>query len=155
MVFRNLCRIVHGPEERRGMRLKRKGQQMRSYQLPLIMLTLVGVSLAGPALCQTAQPAAAPDAPASPAADESFLTGLRRVGVMAGQVVECSADADKQAQISEAMELANKIAINFRLKAAFNYVGAVGYGSGHQFDKAGCSQSIAGWKEIEAKYLNK
>ncbi|HKM74484.1 MAG TPA: hypothetical protein VJX94_31235 [Stellaceae bacterium] len=74
---------------------------------------------------------------------------------MAGQVVECSADAERQAKIAEAMELANKIAIHFGLKAAFNYVGAVGYGSGHPFDKAGCTQSIDGWKEIQAKYLTK
>jgi hypothetical protein len=74
---------------------------------------------------------------------------------MAGQMIECSADADKQAKIGEAMELANQITIHFGLKAAFNYVGAVGYGSGHAFDKAGCTQSIAGWKEVQTKYLGK
>ncbi len=74
---------------------------------------------------------------------------------MAGQVVECSADADKQDQISRAMELANLIAIHFGLKAAFTFVGSLGYGSGRPFDKAGCSQAIEGWKQIQAKYLNK
>jgi len=74
---------------------------------------------------------------------------------MAGQVVECSADTEKQAKIGQAMELANKIAIHFGLKAAFNYVGAVGYGSGHPFDKADCGKSAEGWKEIQAKYLSK
>jgi len=123
--------------------------------------------LAGQALAQTApapnasapsapvQAARAPNVPTPPDADETFLTGLRRVGVMAGQVVECSADAEKQAKIGQAMELANKIAIHFGLKAAFNYVGAVGYGSGHPFDKAECSKSAEGWKEIQAKYLSK
>jgi len=123
--------------------------------------------LAGQALAQTApapnasapsapvQATPAPNVPTPPDADETFLTGLRRVGVMAGQVVECSADAEKQAKIGQAMELANKIAIHFGLKAAFNYVGAVGYGSGHPFDKAECSKSAEGWKEIQAKYLSK
>jgi len=74
---------------------------------------------------------------------------------MAGQVVECSADADKQDQISRAMELANQIAIHFGLKAAFTFAGALGYGSGHPFDKAGCGQAVDGWKQIQAKYLNK
>jgi hypothetical protein len=74
---------------------------------------------------------------------------------MAGQVVECSPDADKQNEISRAMELANLIVIHFGLKAAFTFTGALGYGSGHPFDKAACSQAIDGWKQIQAKYLNK
>ena len=74
---------------------------------------------------------------------------------MAGQVVECSADADRQKQISRAMELANLIAIYFGLKAAFTFTGALGYGSGRPFDKATCGQAIDGWKQIQAKYLNK
>jgi hypothetical protein len=49
---------------------------------------------------------------------------------MAGQVVECSPDADRQSQISQAMDLANLIAVHFGLKAAFTFVGALGYGSG-------------------------
>jgi hypothetical protein len=142
---------------------------MRSYRIQVLMLALAGSTLVGPALAQNAvapPPAPTQDAtstptpsvqtvPTPPDADESFLTGLRRVGVMAGQVVECSADTDKQAQISQAMELANKIAIHFGLKAAFNYVGALGYGSGHPFDKAGCAQAIDSWKQIQAKYLSK
>jgi hypothetical protein len=140
---------------------------MKSRRIDFFALVLACVTLTGQALAQNppaqnppaqnppAQVAPAPDVPAAPGADQSFLTGLRRVGVMAGQVVECSADADKQAKIAEAMELANKIAIYFGLKAAFNYVGAVGYGSGHAFDKAGCVESINGWKEIQNKYLNR
>jgi hypothetical protein len=140
---------------------------MRSCRIQFFALATACLTLAGQALAQNppaqaapaqsppVQAAAAPNVPPAPGADQSFLTGLRRVGVMAGHMVECSADADKQSKISEAMELANKIAIYFGLKAAFNYVGAVGYGSGHPFDKAGCSQSIDGWKEIQAKYLSK
>jgi len=54
---------------------------------------------------------------------------------MAGQVVECSTDADKQDQISRAMELANLIAIHFGLKIAFTFTRALGYGSGRPFDQ--------------------
>jgi hypothetical protein len=93
--------------------------------------------------------------PTPPADNQTFLDGLRRVGVMAGQAVECSTDADKQAQISRAMELANLIAVHFGLKAAFTFTGALGYGSGRPFDKTSCSQAIDGWKQIQAKYLNK
>jgi hypothetical protein len=136
---------------------------MRSYQLRAIILALACLTSAGSALAQnpsTTPSQATPTAPAQgvptpPADNPSFLDGLRRVGVMAGQVVECSTDTDKQAQISRAMELANLIAIHFGLKAAFTFAGALGYGSGHPFDKAACSQAIDGWKQIQAKYLNK
>lgn len=131
---------------------------MRPYQRWATILALASLSSAGPALAQT--PAAAPAAPAQgvptpPADNQSFLDGLRRVGVMAGQVVECSSDAGRQEQISRAMDLANLIAIHFGLKAAFTFTGALGYGSGRPFDKATCSQAIEGWKQIQAKYLNK
>lgn len=43
----------------------------------------------------------------------------------------------------------------FRSEGAFNYIGAIGYGSGHPFDKAGCPLSITGWKEVLAKYSSK
>jgi hypothetical protein len=131
---------------------------MRSYQLRAIILALACLTSAGPALAQNASttPAApAQEVPTPPADNPSFLDGLRRVGVMAGQVVECSADADRQNQISRAMELANLIAVHFGLKAAFTFAGALGYGSGRPFDKAGCSQAIDDWKQIQAKYLNK
>jgi hypothetical protein len=140
---------------------RRKGKRMRSYQLRATILALACLTSAGPTLAQNASttpaaPAApAQDVPTPPADNPTFLDGLRRVGVMAGQVVECSADADKQDQISRAMELANLIAIHFGLKAAFTFTGALGYGSGRPFDKADCSQAIDGWKQIQAKYLNK
>lgn len=136
--------------------------RIQSFALALACLTLAGQAVAqtapapnAPAPTAPAQATPVPNVPAAPDADETFLTGLRRVGVMAGQVVECSAEADRQAKIGQAMELANKIAIHFGLKAAFNYVGAVGYGSGHPFDKADCGKSAEGWKEIQAKYLSK
>jgi hypothetical protein len=140
---------------------------IQSFGLALACLTLAGQALAqnppvqaapapsAPGPTAPVQAVPAPNVPAAPDADETFLTGLRRVGVMAGQVVECSTDADRQAKIGQAMELGNKIAIHFGLKAAFNYVGAVGYGSGHPFDKADCSRAAEGWKEIQVKYLSK
>jgi hypothetical protein len=131
---------------------------MRSHHLRAAILALACLTSVGPALAQNppaTPPAPAQEAPKPPADNPTFLNGLRRVGVMAGQVVECSTDAEKQAQISRAMELANLIAIHFGLKAAFTFAGALGYGSGHQFDKATCSQAIEGWKQVQAKYLNK
>jgi hypothetical protein len=120
---------------------------MRSGRIQFLALALGCLTLTGPAF--------ADNVPKPADTDETFVTGLRRIGVMAGQVVECTADAEKPAKIDEAMELANQIAIHFGLRAAFNYAGAVGYGSGHAFDKANCTQSIDGWKAIQAKYLNK
>ena len=137
-------------------------RRIQSFALALACLTLAGQALAqtapapnAPAPSGPVQTTPGPKVPTPPDADETFLTGLRRVGVMAGQVVECSADADRQAKIGQAMELANKIAIHFGLKAAFNCVGAVGYGSGLPFDKADCGKSAEGWKEIQVKYLTK
>jgi len=120
---------------------------MKSRRIQSIAWAFAGLMMTGQAFAE--------DVPKPAATDEVFMPGLRRIGVMAGQVVECSADADKPAKIGEAMALANQIAIHFGLEAAFNYAGAVGYGSGHAFDKAGCAQSIDGWKVIQAKYLNK
>lgn len=115
------------------------------------------VALAGPAFAQTANAPAAPaqNVPTPPDADEAFLTGLRRVGVLAGQAIQCSPEAEKKAKISDAMELADQVAMHFGLRAAFSFVGATGYGSGHPFDKAACPQALEGWKNLVAKYLNK
>ena len=138
---------------------------MRSYRIRAVILALAGLTLAAPAPAQKA-PGPAGSATATPTLPDqnaktppdpaqAFLTGLRRVGVIAGQVLVCSTDKDRPAQIAQAMELANYIAIDFGLKAAFDFVGALGYGSGHPFDKAGCSQAMDEWKQIQTKYLNK
>ena len=71
---------------------RRKGKQMRLYQLRAAILALACLTSAGPALAQnpsTAAAAPAQDVPTPPADNPTFLDGLRRVGVMAGQVVEC------------------------------------------------------------------
>jgi hypothetical protein len=128
---------------------------MRSRRIENAAVFLALMTLTVPAVAQDAPKAVAQEAPKAPDINQEFLVGLRRVGVMAGQAVECSGDAEKQAKIAEAMDLANQIAIYFDLKAAFNYVGAVRYGCGHAFDKASCAQSIAGRKDVLAKYSNK
>jgi len=136
---------------------------MKSHRTQTVALFFGVLTWTVPAVAQNATKPAEINAPkpaetnAPKPADTSqdFLVGLRRIGVMAGQAVECSPDTEKQGKIAEAMDLANQIAIHFGLKAAFNYVGAVGYGSGHPFDKAGCAQSIAGWKDVLARYSSK
>jgi hypothetical protein len=146
------CGIIYF-SQKRG-----KGKHMRSNRLRATILALACLTWASPALPQnssTTPAAPAQGVPTPPADSQSFLDGLRRVGVMAGQVVECSSDADRQEQISRAMDLANLIAVHFGLKAAFTFTGALGYGSGRPFDKTTCAQAIDGWKQIQAKYLNK
>lgn len=83
------------------------------------------------------------------------MTGLRRIGVMAGEVVQCAPAADRQTDITDAMDLANLVALHFGLAAAFNFSGAVGYGSGKPFDKSGCAEASTGWNNIKQKYLNR
>jgi hypothetical protein len=143
---------------------------MRSRRIYTTALLCSCVLLAAPAVAQNAAkpggtpttPQSAPktgstqavgqNAPQPPDANEDFILGLRRVGVLAGQAVECAPDADRHNKFGDVMDLADQIAIHFGLKAAFNFVGAVGYGSGHGFDKATCQQTIAQWSEVQAKY---
>jgi hypothetical protein len=120
---------------------------MKLLRIQAFAVMLACLMLGGQAFAQNALK--------SPAGDDEFLVGLRRVGVMAGQVIQCAPDADRKAKIDDAMQLANQIVIYFGLKAAFNFVGAVGYGSGHEFDKAGCAQSNAGWQDVLTKYMSK
>jgi hypothetical protein len=132
---------------------------MTSHSLPAMLIGLAWGVLPMGAFAQTTPatpPASSSDTgPKAADTDENFMLGLRRVGVMIGQVVECSSDTDRPVQIAKVMDLANKIAINFGLKSAFTFVGSVGYGSGHPFEKTECEQANNGWKDIQAKYLNK
>jgi hypothetical protein len=114
---------------------------------------LTALFAGGPALPQGA-PAAAPPAPASsPGGDQTFLLGLRRIGVVAGHAVTCAADKDKQAVIEKATDLGGELAMQFGLNAAFQFVGAVGYGTGRPFDMATCKDANAEWNRIQQKYL--
>ena len=171
------CTANREGEQMRSWRIRFLLATLASFALtaPAVAQQATGTPTAPAPNAPAASAAPAPSAPAAPAAaapaaaarntpnppppppdaDPAFLTGLRRVGVMAGQMVECSPQTDRQANIAQAMDLADQIAVHFGLRAAFNYVGALGYGSGHPFDKADCPKAIDGWKQIQAKYLNK
>ncbi len=135
---------------------------MRARYSTFATFVMAGLMVAGPAIGQTTSApaqAAGSSAPPSPAghvavdSDEIFMTGLRRIGVMAGEVVQCAPSEDRKAEVSDAMDLANQVALHFGLAAAFNFIGAVGYGSGQPFDKSGCAQATSGWDNITQKYL--
>jgi hypothetical protein len=104
---------------------------------------------------QTPAPVQSGQPPPTADSDPAFMTGLRRIGVMAGQVVQCTPEADRKTPIADAMDLANQIALHFGLGAAFSFVGAVGYGAGKPFAQAGCPQAIDGWNGVKQKYLNR
>jgi hypothetical protein len=86
-------------------------------------------------------------------ADDAFVTGIRKLGVMSGEAFACS-DAADQPQVGEAaIDLATEVALHFGMKVAFIYSGAFGYGIGHDFDHKNCAQAIADFKALQAKYL--
>jgi hypothetical protein len=101
-------------------------------------------------------PVFAEDAPKKGSdADETFMTGIRKIGVMTGQAYACSKEAE-QPQIGQgAIDLATQVALHFGLQAAFVYSGSFGYGMGHEFDHANCPQAIADFKALQAKYLGR
>jgi hypothetical protein len=72
---------------------------------------------------------------------------------VAGHVVVCASDNDKQAVIERATDLAGEIAMQFGLNAAFQFVGALGYGTGRPFDMATCKDANAEWNRIQQKYF--
>jgi hypothetical protein len=86
-------------------------------------------------------------------ADEAFMTGIRKLGVMSGEAYACSSDADK-AQVGQgALDLATQVSLHFGLQAAFIYSGSFGYGTAHDFDHKECAQAIGDFKALQAKYL--
>jgi hypothetical protein len=101
-------------------------------------------------------PVFAEDAPKKGSdADETFMIGIRKIGVMTGQAYACSKEAE-QPQIGQgAIDLATQVALHFGLQAAFVYSGSFGYGMGHEFDHANCPQAIADFKALQAKYLGR
>ena len=93
-------------------------------------------------------PALADNAPKKGSdADEAFMTGLRKLGVMAGQAHACS----KVGQ--SALDLATQVSLHFGLQAAFVFSGSFGYGMGHEFDHKTCPQALEDFKALQAKYL--
>jgi hypothetical protein len=86
-------------------------------------------------------------------ADEEFMTGIRKLGVMSGEAYACSPETDKPQVGQGALDLATQVSLHFGLQAAFVYSGSFGYGQGHDFDHKNCDQAIADFKALQAKYL--
>ena len=88
-------------------------------------------------------------------ADEEFMTGIRKLGVMSGEAFACSSEADKPQVGQGAIDLATQVSLHFGLQAAFIYSGSFGYGIAHDFDRKTCSQAIEDFKALQAKYLGR
>ena len=73
-------------------------------------------------------------------ADDAFMTGIRKLGVMSGEAFACSSEVDKPRVGQGAIDLATQVSLHFGLQAAFVYSGSFGYGTGHDFDHAACPQ---------------
>jgi hypothetical protein len=99
-------------------------------------------------------PAFADDAPKKGSdADEAFMTGIHKLGVMSGEAFACSSEADKPQVGQGALDLATQVSLHFGLQAAFIFSGSFGYGTAHDFDHKTCPQAIADFKALQAKYL--
>jgi hypothetical protein len=101
-------------------------------------------------------PAFAEEAPKKGSdADEAFMTGIRKLGVMSGEAYACSKEEEKPQIGKGAIDLATQVALHFGLQEAFIYSGSFGYGTGHDFDHATCPQAIEDFKALQAKYLGR
>jgi len=115
------------------------------------MRTILGACLLAAAFVV---PAIADNAPKKGSdADEAFMTGIRKIGVMSGQAFACSSEADQPQVGQAAIDLATQVSLHFGLQAAFIYSGSFGYGIGHDFDHKTCSQALEDFKALQAKYL--
>ena len=98
-------------------------------------------------------PALAEEAPKKGSdADDAFMTGIRKLGVMSGEAYTCSKEAEKPQVGQGAIDLATQVSLHFGLQAAFIYSGSFGYGMGHDFDHKTCSQAIEDFRALQAKY---
>jgi hypothetical protein len=88
-------------------------------------------------------------------ADDAFMTGIRKLGVMSGEAYACSKEEEKPQVGQGAIDLATQVALHFGLQAAFVYSGSFGYGTGHDFDHQACPQAIGDFRALQAKYLNR
>ena len=101
-------------------------------------------------------PALADEAPKKGSdADEAFMTGIRKLGVMSGEAYACSKEEEKPQVGKGVIDLATQVSLHFGLQAAFVYSGSFGYGMGHDFDHATCPQAIEDFKALQAKYLGR
>jgi hypothetical protein len=121
----------------------------RKLYLPItILVTVLFASWAMPAFA-AGEPKKGSDA------DEEFMTGIRKLGVMSGEAFACSSEADKPQIGQGAIDLATQVSLHFGLQAAFIYSGSFGYGTAHDFDRKTCPQAIADFKALQAKYLGR
>ena len=88
-------------------------------------------------------------------ADEAFMTGIRKVGVMSGEAFACSSDTDQPKVGQAVIDLATQVSLHFGLQAAFVYSGSFGYGMGHEFDHGTCPQALGDFRALQAKYLGR
>ena len=86
-------------------------------------------------------------------ADEAFMTGIRKIGVMTGEAFVCSPEADQPKVGQAVIDLATQVSLHFGLQAAFVFSGSFGYGMGHDFDHKTCPQALEDLKALQAKYL--
>ena len=86
-------------------------------------------------------------------ADEAFITGIRKIGVMTGEAFVCSPEADQPKVGQAVIDLATQVSLHFGLQAAFVFSGSFGYGMGHDFDHKTCPQALEDFKALQAKYL--
>ena len=108
--------------------------------------SLLAMTLVVPAFADTA-PKKGSDA------DEAFITGIRKIGVMTGEAFVCSPQADQPKVGQSAIDLATQISLHFGLQSAFVFSGSFGYGMGHDFDHKTCPQALEDFKALQAKYL--
>jgi len=111
--------------------------------LTLVLLANVAMAASG------AEPKKGSDA------DDEFMLGIRKAGVMVGQAFACTAEQARPSVGQDALQLANEIATHFGLRAAFIFSGSFGYGSGHAFDTGTCPATLADYKALQQKYLAK
>jgi len=114
----------------------------------LMACTIVATTLTLPAFAQSG-PKQGSDA------DEAFMTGIRKIGVMSGQAFACTSDADQPKVGQAVIDLATQVSLHFGLQSAFVYSGSFGYGMGHEFDRKTCPQALQDFKDLQAKYLGR
>jgi len=115
------------------------------------MRTILGACLLAVTFAVSALAADAPKK--GSAADEEFMTGLRKIGVMTGEAFACSTKEEQPKVGQDVLDLATQVSLHFGLQAAFVFSGSFGYGTAHDFDRKGCSEVLGDLKALKVKYL--
>jgi hypothetical protein len=91
-----------------------QGGTMRST----LWASLLATTFIIPAFAQQNAPKKGSDA------DEAFMTGIRKIGVMSGQAFACSSETDQPKVGQATIDLATQVSLHFGLQAAFIYSGS-------------------------------